>query len=117
MADISASSAAGGNGCRLDWTLHFDDAADTVTIEATHTRFDGSVAPDPQQAAITIQVNSGQAVTVDLLTGLLSTGGAFDGTASKIINSGPRTRTNVRLTVSTKRAKAINFSTTYTPPA
>lgn len=117
MADFFASSAAGGNGCRVDWTLNFDDTANTVTIEATHTHFDGSPAPDPQQASITFRLNSGQSITVDLLTGLLSSGGAFDGTASKIINSGPRTRTNVRLSVSTDRAKLITYSTSYLPPA
>lgn len=117
MADIQASSAAGGNGCRLDWELHFDDTANTVTVTATHTRFDGSSAPDPQQAEITLVLNSSVNVSLNLLTGRLSNNQPFDGTATKIINSGPRTRTNVRLRVSQERARLIEFSTSYLPPA
>lgn len=117
MASFSASSAAGGNGCRLDWSLVFDDVANTLALNATHTHFDGSPAPDPQQAEITFQLNTGQLITVDLLTGMMSQGGAFDGTASKIVNSGQRVRTNVRLRLSTDRAKLITFSTQYMPPA
>lgn len=117
MADIFAQSAAGGNGFRLDWTLDFDDVANTVTVDATHTRSNGSVAPDPPQAQITLQLNGGQGIGLDLLTGRLSNGVAFDGTATKIINSGPRTRTSVRLSVSNDRAKLITFSTQYQPPS
>lgn len=116
MADIIAESAAGGNGCRLDWNLDFDDVANTVTVTATHTRFDGSPAPDPQQAQLTLQLNTSVAISLNLLTGRLSNGQAFDGTATKIINSGPRTRTGVRLSVSTDRARLITFSTEYLPP-
>jgi hypothetical protein len=117
MATFFASSAAGGNGSRLDWTLDFDDTANTATVNATHTHFDGSPSPDPQQAALTFRLNTGQSITVDLLTGLLSTGAPFDGTASTMINTGPRTRTNVKLSVSNDRAKLITYSTTYLPPA
>lgn len=117
MADIFAEGGAGGNGYRLSWTLDFDDVANTVTIDATHARLDGSPASDPQRAEITVQLNSGQAITVDLLTGMMSTGQAFDGTASTMLNTGPRTRTNVKLSVSTSRSKLIAFSTQYKPPA
>lgn len=117
MADIFASSAAGGNGCRLDWTLDFDDVANTVTINATHKRFDGSAAPDPQQAQITFTLNSNVSISLNLLTGLLSQGGAFDGTAGNMLNTGNRTRTNVRLSVSANRARTITHSTQYLPPA
>jgi hypothetical protein len=117
MADIHVSSAAGGNGCRLDWTLDFNDVANTVTINATHRHFDGSAAPDPQQAQITLTLGNNQTISVNLLTGLLGNGQAFDGTATKIINSGDRTRTGVTLKVTADRAALIVFSTEYIPPA
>lgn len=117
MATIHAEAGAGAAGCLLSWQLDFDDVANTVTVNATHTHFDGSPAPDPQQAQITLQLNSGQPISLDLLTGRLSNGAAFDGTASKIIDSGPRTRSNVRLTVGSGRGKVITFSTQYLPPA
>lgn len=117
MANFFASSAAGGHGCRLDWTLDFDDVANTVTVQATHAHFDGSPSPDPQQADLTFTLNTSVSITLNLLTGMLSQGGAFDGTASEIINSGPRTRTGVRLSLSSGRAKVITFSTAYLPPA
>lgn len=118
MADVFAEAGAGGNNCRLDWTLDFDDSANTVTIDATHTHFDRSPAPDPQQAEITVILNTSVSVTVDLLTGLLSQGGAFvQGSPGKMINAGPKTRTNVRLKVSADRARLISFTTQYLPPA
>lgn len=117
MAIFSASAGAYGNHCKLIWSLDFDDVANTVAITATHTHFDDTPAPDPQQAALTFTLNTSQSISLDLLTGLLSAGGAFDGTASKIINSGARIRTNVRLKVSADRAKLITFSTAYLPPA
>lgn len=118
MADILASGSAGGRGCRLDWTLDFDDAANTVTVEATHRLFDQvTIAPAPQQAEITFRLNTQQSITLNLLTGMLSAGGAFDGTASSFLNTGPRVRTNVRLSVTPDRAQLITHSTQYTPPA
>lgn len=125
MADVFATAGAGGNGCRLDWILDFDDAVDTVTITATHTHFDGSPAPDPQQAQITVKLNTSFDVTVDLLTGLLIApdnpaidGRPFvQGAPGKLINAGPKTRTSVRLRVSATRARLLDFSTQYLPPA
>jgi hypothetical protein len=117
MADFFANSAAGGNGCRLDWTLNFNDAANTVTVDATHKRFDGTAAPDPVQAQITFTLSNNQSIGLNLLTGRLTNNQAFDGTASKIINSGPRTRTGVTLKISADRAQIITFSTEYIPPA
>lgn len=117
MADFVAASAAGGNGCRLDWSLHFDDVANTVTVNATHKRFDGSAAPDPQQAQLTLQLNTSQAIVLNLLTGQLTPGGSFDGTQGNMLNTGDRVRTGVRLTVSPNRAAAITHSTQYQPPA
>jgi hypothetical protein len=117
MATVTASAGAGGHGCKLLWDLVFDDVADTITVTATHSHFDDSPAPDPQQAELTMTLNSGLAITLDLLTGRLTSGQAFDGTATKIINSGPRTRTGVRARVSTDRAQLITFATQYLPPA
>jgi hypothetical protein len=118
MADILAESGAGARGFRLYWTLHFDDAANTVTVNATHTRMsDGSAAPAPQQAEITFRLNTQQSITLNLLTGILTVGGAFDGTPGNMLNTGARTRTNVRLSVTPDRAQVITHSTQYLPPA
>lgn len=117
MADFFASSGAGGNGCLLEWALRFDDSANTVTVNATHAHFDGSAAPDPQQAQITLTLNSSVSIGLNLLTGRLTNGQPFDGAATKIINSGDRTRTNVRLKISADRAALITHSTEYLPPA
>lgn len=117
MANFSASSGASGLGCALDWDLAFDDAANTVTVNATHAHVDGSPASDPQQAQLTFTLNNGQSIGLNLLTGRLSNNQAFDGTATAIINSGPRTRTNVRLQISADRAAIITHSTQYIPPA
>lgn len=123
MADISGSGGAGANNCKVLWTLHFDDTADTVTIDAVHTHFDGTPAPDPQQAEITVQLNSSVDITVDLLTGRLLTAQGGQGTAfvqgspGIMLNTGAKTRTGVRLKVSANRAAAISFSTQYTAPA
>lgn len=118
MADIIASGGAGANGCKFLWDLDFDDSANTVTITAVHTHFDDSPAPDPQQAEITVILNSSVSVTVDCLTGRLSTGGNFSqANPGPMLNSGARTRTNVRLRVSQDRAAAISFTTQYTAPA
>lgn len=117
MADFGASSGADAPGYHFEWLLLFDDTADTVTVTAVHTRRDGSPAPAPQQAGLTLQINSGQAISLNLLTGQLTPGGLFDGTAGNMLNTGPRTRTNVRLRVSANRAAMIDHSTQYQPPA
>lgn len=118
MADIIASGGAGARGTKFLWDLDFDDVANTVTITATHTRFDGSATPDPQQAEITLILNTSVNVTVDCLAGTLSTGGAFSqATPGPMLNQGPRTRTNVKLKVSADRAQAISFTTQYLPAA
>lgn len=117
MADFGASSGAMTPGFNFEWSLLFNDTADTVTVTAVHTRRDGSAAPAPQAAGITLQINSGQAISLDLLTGQLTPGGLFDGTAGNMLNTGPRTRTNVRLRVSADRAAMMTHSTQYQPPA
>lgn len=118
MADISASAGAGAAGCKFLWDLHFDDAANTVAITAVHTHFDGSPAPDPQQAKITVILNTSVSITVDCLAGTLSTGGNFSqASPGPMLNAGAKTRTGVKLKVSADRAAALTFSTQYTPPA
>jgi hypothetical protein len=118
MANVNGIGGAGANNCKVLWTLDFDDAADTVTINAVHTHFDGSPAPDPQQAEITVQLNSSVDITVNLLTGTLSIGGNFSqASPGPMLNAGPKTRTGVRLKVSANRAAAIAFSTQYLAPA
>jgi len=118
MADIIASAGASSNDHKLRWDLHFDDVADTVTITANHTHLDDSPDENPQQAEITVILNNSVEITVDLLTGLLSTGGNFSQTSPGImLNVGSRTRTGVKLKVSADRAGIISFTTQYLPPA
>lgn len=123
MANFSASSGASGwspslNGpCTLEWSLVFDDAANTVTVNATHVKNDGQPAPVPQQAQITLQLNGGQSISLNLITARLSTGQLFDGNAATMLNGGSRTRSGVTLSVSANRAKLITHSTEYQPPA
>lgn len=112
MAVIHAEGAAGAAGCRLDWILDFDDVANTVTVTATHTRFDGSPATDPQVAGITVQLNSGQPRTFDLLT----IPAPSDGQPG-ILGKGAQVFTNVRLRIGSGRGQVITFTTTYLPPA
>lgn len=136
--DVFSQGAAGGNGHRVDWTLDFNDTANTITIDAKHTRMasdgQGGFLPalaEPQRAWITVQLNTGQARTVDLVTGMIGVASGplndintvlnnpqlFDGNAAEMLNSGPRVRTGVRLTVSADRAAMMSFSTQYKPPA
>lgn len=132
MADVFAQAGAGGNNCKVLWNLDFDDVANTVTIDSTHTHFDGSPCPDPRKAWITVLLNTSVNITVDLLTGEVGTpNGPLDdpntiltgrqpfvqGSPGKMINAGPKTRTGVRLKISADRAALISFSTQYLPPA
>lgn len=118
MANINGSGGAGAANCKFLWDLVFDDAANTVTITAIHRHFDNTPAPDPQQAEITVILNTSVAITVNCLTGTLSTGGNFSQSSpGPMLNTGAKTRTGVRLRVSADRAAAISFSTQYTPPA
>lgn len=118
MADVFAQGAAGGRNCRLDWSVDFDDSADTVTINATHTHFDGSAAPNPPVATLIVTLNSSVDIAVDLLTGDLTPGGQFSqASPGVIVNAGAKVRTGVRLKVSADRAAAMFFTTQYTPPA
>lgn len=118
MANIFVSAGASAIRGRLAWDLTFDDVANTVTINAVHTRPNGSPAPDPLVAIITVTLEGGASVSVDLLTGLLNGGAPFvQGSPGKMINAGPKTRTSVRLTVSADRAASISFATEYQQPA
>lgn len=116
MADISAEARVPARGCALDWSLHFDDVADTITVRADYTLVvNGQPAPTPLEASLTFRLNTQQAITLDLLTGRLSTGALFDGTAGNMLNTGDRVRTGVRLSITPDRAQAISYSATLTP--
>lgn len=118
MANFSASSGVDSQGYHLEWTLAFDDAADTVTVDAIYTRSNGQAAPAPQKAEITVTLNTSVAITLNLLTGRLDNGAAFvQGSPGNMLNAGPKTRTGVRLKVSADRAALITFSTDLLPPA
>lgn len=117
MADFSASSGAGSRGYTLEWSLVFDDTANTITINATHRDSAGQPAPAPQEAELTFRLNSGQAIGVNLITARLSNNQLYDGNAATMLNAGDRTRTGVTLSVSSNRARLITHSTAYQPPA
>lgn len=111
MATIHAEGAAGANNCRLDWILDFDDVANTVTLSATHTHFDGSPAPDPRVAGITLQLNSGQPRTFDLLTMTAPSDGE-----PGILGKGAQVFTGIKLRIGSGRGQVISFATEYLPP-
>jgi hypothetical protein len=132
MADVHAHAGAGANNCAFIWDLDFVDAANTVTINATHKHFDGTPAPDPVRAWITVILNTSVEITVDTVTGLTGTPNGdpnnlatvLTGTVNfsqaspgEMLNAGPKTRTGVRLKVSADRAAMVSFATTYMPPA
>ena len=115
MASFSAESGADSRGYHLGWTLAFDDVADTVTVDAVYTRPAGTPDVPPQIAKLTILLNTSVSITLDLVTATLSTGGLFDGNPATMLNSGPRTRTGVRLKISADRAALITHSTEFLP--
>lgn len=125
QADIvNAEGGAGAGGHRLTWTLAFDDVADTITINATHAQFSGAEQlAAPQEAQIVLELSNGQSIRLNLLTGVLFNNnngnslGLFDGVAGNMLNTGDRTRTNVRLRVAAGRGRVLTFSTLYQPPA
>lgn len=117
MANFSASSGAFSRGYSLDWTLDFDDAANTVTVTVVYGRPAGSPDADPQAAKMTLTLNSSVQITLDFLTARLSTGQLFDGSAAPMLNAGARTRSGVKLKVSADRAALITHSTEFLPPA
>lgn len=115
MANFSASSGAFSRGFSLDWTLVFDDAADTVTIDATYSQPPGAGVPVPAVARMTITLNSSVAITLDFNTARIVSGPLFDGNAATMLNAGPRVRTGVRLKISADRAALITHSTEFLP--
>jgi phage baseplate assembly protein gpV len=117
MSNVHAQGTVGANGCMMPWSVDFDDAANTVTVNTTHTRFDGSPCSDPSEASITVTLNTSVNITVDCLTGKLSSGGDFSQTSpGELLNAGPKVRTGVRLRVSPDRAAVLAFTVRYTPP-
>jgi hypothetical protein len=121
-AIVHAEGGAGANGKIVLWTLDYDDVADTVTIDARYVFFgtDTPVGSDPTQAVLVLEPPAGQNVNVDLLTGHITRGstdlGLFDPTGNpKLLDSGPRTRTNQKLKVNVGRGRDISFSMLYAP--
>lgn len=118
MAHILASGGAGANGVKFLWNLDFDDVANTVQIATTYLTFEGDPAPAPPQvASITVTLNTSVNVTVNCLTGTISTGGNFSQASPGQMLNTTKTRTGVTLRVSAGRAAALSFSTAFTPPA
>jgi hypothetical protein len=109
---VHAEGAVGANNCRLDWQFDFDDVARTLTANATHTHFDGTPAPDPQVAGITVELATGQARTFDFLT----IAAPSDGQPG-IINKGTQVFANVNLKIGAGRGQVLTFTTNYLPPA
>jgi len=116
MAQAAIVHAEGGAGARnhmLLWTLDYDTVTRAVTLDVTHTKFDGSAAiGDPQQADIILIRPNGQEQDFNLLT-LVN---PVDGQPN-VLNDGPLTF-NVPggLRVSANRASLIEFRTEYVPP-
>lgn len=112
-AIVHAEAGAGGRGHMLLWQLDYDTVTDDLTINVTHTKFDGSPAIGmPQVANLVLVRPNGQTRTFNLLT----VNNPVDGQPN-IINDGPVTFPNIATRVSANRAAAIEFQTEYTPPA
>jgi hypothetical protein len=111
-ATVTASGGAGGNNHKLLWELSYDTVTNDLTIDVTHTKFDGS-APigDPQVANLVLVRPNGQERSFNLLTVVASSDGL-----PGIINKGPQTYENIATRVSANRASLIEFRTEYTPP-
>jgi hypothetical protein len=111
-AIVHAESGAGARNHKLLWTLDYDTATDNLTIDATHTQFDGSPAiGDPQEADIVLVRPNGQERVFNLLT-IVAVSDGLPG----ILNKGPQTYTNVPLRIPPGRASLIEIRTEYTPP-
>lgn len=111
-AIVNAEGGAGARGHKLLWSLSYDTVTDDLTINVTHTRFDGSAAIGaPQEADLVLVRPNGQARVFNLLTVIASTDGQ-----PGIINKGLQTYPNIATRVSANRASQIEFRTEYTPP-
>ena len=111
-AIVHAEGGAGARNHMLLWTLDYDTVTDDLTVNATHTKFDGSPAiGDPQVANLVLIRPNGQERVFNLLTVVA----ASDGLPG-IINKGPQTYANVQTRIPPGRASMIEFRTEYTPP-
>jgi hypothetical protein len=111
-AIVHAESAAGARGHVLRWALDYDAVTDDLTIDVTHTKFDGSAAiGDPQVANLVLIRPNGQERSFNLLT-VVAVSDGLPG----IINKGPQTYSNVATRIPPGRASLIEFRTEYTPP-
>lgn len=109
---VHADSASGGHGHVLRWSLDYDTVTDDLTVNVTHTRFDGSPAiGDPQQADLILVRPNGTERTFNLLT----VNNPVDGLPG-IVNDGPLTYPNIATRVSPRRSSLIEFRTDYVPP-
>lgn len=112
-AIVHAEGSAGARGHMLRWALDYDTLSKDVTLDAVHTRFDGTAPLGmPQEADLVVIRPNGQETTINLLT----LENPVDGEPN-VINDGPLTfNLPGGLRVSANRAAAIEFRTEYTPP-
>lgn len=111
-AIVNAEGGSGARGHKLLWTLSYDTVTDDLTIDVTHTKFDGSPAVGaPQEADLVLIRPNGAEREFNLLTVVA----ASDGQPG-IINKGPQTYENVATRIPPGRASLIEFRTEYTPP-
>lgn len=111
-AIVHADSAAGGHGHVLRWSLDYDTVTDDLTVNVTHTKFDGSAAIGaPQEADLVLVRPNGTERTFNLMT---VAGG--QNPAPGVINEGVQVFPNIATRVSANRANLIEFRTEYTPP-
>jgi hypothetical protein len=112
-AIVEANGGAGARNHKLLWSLSYDTSTKDVTLDVTHTQFDGSPAiGDPQQADIVVIRPNGQEQDFNLLT----LRNPVDGQPG-VINDGPLVFSIPGgLRVSPDRAAILEFRTEYTPP-
>jgi hypothetical protein len=111
-ATVRAEGGAGSRGHMLMWQLDYDTATDDLSINVTHTKFDGSAPVGaPQEANLVLVRPNGQERVINLMT---IPGG--QNAAPGVINEGVQVFPNVATRVSANRANLIDFRTEYTPP-
>jgi hypothetical protein len=109
---VHAESASGGHGHVLRWALDYDTVTDDLSINVTHTKFDGSPAIGaPQQADLVLVRPNGTERTFNLMT---VPGG--QNLAPGVINEGVQVFPSIATRVSASRASLIEFRTDYIPP-
>lgn len=105
--DYYAEAASTARGLKFSWTLDFDDATDTITIECKQ------VSSDTGQP-VAAQAGEMGGIEVTLADNSKRT---FDFFTLGYVNAGPQVFPNTRLRINgTGRSKGFTLTTWFKPP-